>query len=185
MRNRKVAARVVRSCPGLRKARSIIDVGCGDCLLTRELSRLLKRRISAVDVFDHRKVPYEDHLVYDGRCLPFDDSKFDAALVLFTIHHTDDQLALLSEVARVTSGSIVVFEDTYSSSFQRKFLEFYDWFSNRHISSYQDMPLPLSFRTHKGWLSVFRKAGLRPVRMFAKRYWFLPFTYRMYVLEKI
>lgn len=40
--------------------------------------------------------------------LPFDDTSFDAAMAVLTIHHWPDKAAGLREIRRVTRGSIVV-----------------------------------------------------------------------------
>ena len=175
-RTEKIVRKLHEIEPDLDSSRKL-DIGCGDCLIT---SRLVET--TGIDLYDQRKAMHKDFLTYDGKNLPFPDDSFDISLLLFTLHHTDNPARLLKEARRI-SGKIIVMEDTYVSDFQYRFLCLYDNLTNRMLSRYKRIDLYYNFLTDKRWKQVFRKLGLKLVRQYHKKYWFLPFTYSVYVLE--
>jgi hypothetical protein len=81
-------------------------------------------------------------------------------MMLFVLHHIEaweDQERLVREAARVTRQRLVVIEDTPTSTADRMWNIAWDWLLNlRH-----GVPKPFTFRSVQGWISVFRRAGLR------------------------
>lgn len=92
------------------KADSILDVGCGDGLLVREVARRVgASTIRGVDIKLQPDLPFEATL-YDGRTLPFESATFDLVLISDVLHHADDARATLGEALRVTrpTGAVLI-----------------------------------------------------------------------------
>ena len=138
----------------------LLDVGCGD---TRTAALLREERgcdVFGVDVVDTRvtDVPFA---VFDGTSLPVEDASRDAVLLLYVLHHSADDLALLREARRVLcpGGRIVVAEDLVQSAWQRFITNaFHVW-----LWIWTQMGVAGSFKTVDAWRARFAEAGLRVI----------------------
>jgi SAM-dependent methyltransferase len=92
---------------------SAFDYGCGDGFSCYYMSRRVAR-IEGGDVSELmlRNNPLDAsrlHLI-DGRTLPFGDRSFDLVYCWEVLHHVDDPLAVVREMARVARRWVVLFE---------------------------------------------------------------------------
>jgi SAM-dependent methyltransferase len=100
----------------------LLDIGCGT---GRALEYALHKdcRVTGLDVSEKQLAQVRDHLgdaegrlglvKADMRSLPFEDSSFDAAMMIASVHHLmsgDDRLGALREALRVvrSGGSLMV-----------------------------------------------------------------------------
>ena len=93
----------------------ILDLGSG----TGHNAQLIRRKRSlAVYEADVTNMNMfgQKPILFDGRHLPFPDNAFNATMLLFVLHYAPDPGILLKEVARVTNGSIILFQSTFSGS---------------------------------------------------------------------
>ena len=82
---------------------SLLDVGCGEGVLTERWARQLgERPVVGIDLADP-KLEAEA----DGR-LPFGDGEFELATAIEVLEHVPDPRATLSEMARVSSRHLLV-----------------------------------------------------------------------------
>ncbi|CAN5447432.1 class I SAM-dependent methyltransferase [soil metagenome] len=88
---------------------SVLDVGCGPGILTRELvDRVGEASVSAVDpaplfvAASAATFPAADVRQAGAEALPFADDAFDAALAQLVVHFMTDPVAGVAEMARVT-----------------------------------------------------------------------------------
>jgi ubiquinone/menaquinone biosynthesis C-methylase UbiE len=97
--------------------RSILDVGCGEGVLTAEwANRLGDGRIVGIDLDDpklrreweSRYRPNLEFCVEDATSLSFADDEFDMACAIEVLEHVPDPERTLSEMARVASGHLLV-----------------------------------------------------------------------------
>jgi SAM-dependent methyltransferase len=139
----------------------ILDVGGAEGYVAERLGELTGGRAVVVEVRDARRTGLEYHL-YDGRHLPFETDEMDACVCVFTLHHAADPVKVLTDVARVTDGPIVIVESVYQTSPGRRLLQFLDVVANRVRSIGQPAmdPESLDFHTAAGWRSVFSACGL-------------------------
>jgi ubiquinone/menaquinone biosynthesis C-methylase UbiE len=98
------------------RARSVIDIGCGDGYYTLQIGEVTHpRRMVAVDAAGKavaaaqgkRTTQVVDFVVADIHRLPFPDDSFDVALVQSVLHHDDDPLDTIREAFRVAPEIVI------------------------------------------------------------------------------
>jgi SAM-dependent methyltransferase len=142
----------------------ILDVGCGDGLISAVLQR--KRpdvSISGIDVLPRSSthIPVE---IFDGRTIPYDDSSFDVVLFSDVLHHTDDPAVLLREAARVASQGVLL-KDHYRKGFAAGArLRFMDWVGNARFG----VALPYNYWSERQWQASWQQIGLQPEKLTTK-----------------
>ncbi len=96
---------------------SLLDVGCGEAVLTHEWAkRLGERRIVGIDLDDpllhaewaKRQAPNLTYQVMKAENLPFGDGEFDVATAIEVLEHVPDPAHTVAEMARVASGWLLV-----------------------------------------------------------------------------
>ena len=96
---------------------SILDVGCGEGVLTHEWAeRLNGGRIVGIDLDDPllheqwktRQAPNLDYQVMKAENLPFKDNEFDMATAIEVLEHVPDPTVTLAEMARCAERWILV-----------------------------------------------------------------------------
>jgi len=100
----------------LNDGEEVLDVGCGDGWLLRNLAlfRSLKRRVG-IDVELPRPAdPEIEVAAYDGQSLPFPDASFDSVIFGYFLHYLtrDHALRLLKEGCRVARRNLFVLDDS-------------------------------------------------------------------------
>jgi ubiquinone/menaquinone biosynthesis C-methylase UbiE len=97
--------------------RSILDVGCGEGVLTVEWAdRLGDGRVVGIDLDDprlraeweKRSRPNLEFRTEEATSLSFEDDSFDMACAIEVLEHVPDPEATLSEMARVASRHVLV-----------------------------------------------------------------------------
>jgi 2-polyprenyl-3-methyl-5-hydroxy-6-metoxy-1,4-benzoquinol methylase len=97
--------------------RSILDVGCGEGVLTSEWAeRLDGGRIVGIDLEDpklkaeweQRRHPNLEYRVEEATSLSFADGEFDMASAIEVLEHVPEPEATLSEMARVAERYLLV-----------------------------------------------------------------------------
>jgi 2-polyprenyl-3-methyl-5-hydroxy-6-metoxy-1,4-benzoquinol methylase len=96
---------------------SVLDVGCGEGLLTQRFAeRLSDGRVVGVDLDDPnlhaeweaRARPNLEFRTLDGPELPFEKDEFDVACALEVLEHVPDPARTLSEMVRVARRHVIV-----------------------------------------------------------------------------
>ena len=96
---------------------SLLDVGCGEAVLThRWAQRLGGRRVVGIDLDDpqlhalweQRQAPNLTYKVMKAENLPFADGEFDVATAIEVLEHVPDPEHTVAEMARVASGHLLV-----------------------------------------------------------------------------
>jgi ubiquinone/menaquinone biosynthesis C-methylase UbiE len=97
--------------------RSLLDVGCGEAVLTHTWAqRLGDRRVVGIDLDDpqlhaqweQRQAPNLTYKVMKAENLPFSDDEFDVATAIEVLEHVPDPAHTVAEMARVASGHLLV-----------------------------------------------------------------------------
>ncbi len=96
---------------------SLLDVGCGEAVLTHKWAqRLGDRRVVGIDLDDpqlhalweQRQAPNLAYKVMKAENLPFGDGEFDLATAIEVLEHVPDPEHTVAEMARVASGHLLV-----------------------------------------------------------------------------
>jgi len=96
---------------------SLLDVGCGEAVLThRWAQRLGDRRVVGIDLDDpllhaeweRRRAPNLTYRVMKAENLPFADGEFDVATAIEVLEHVPDAAHTVAEMARVAGGHLLV-----------------------------------------------------------------------------
>ena len=135
---------------------SILDVGCGDGQLAKELTTARPDlKISGVDVLERADCAISMQ-AFDGETIPFENDTFDAILLADVLHHTTDPCRLLKEAMRVSRELIVIKDHNRNGLFAGATLRFMDSVGNaRH-----GVALPNNYWSREQWTAAFQDLGL-------------------------
>ena len=95
---------------------SILDVGCGEGVLTSEWAERLEGRIVGIDLPDpkleaewqKRQRPNLEYRTEEATSLSFSDDEFDMATAIEVLEHVPDPEATVAEMARVAKRWVLV-----------------------------------------------------------------------------
>jgi 2-polyprenyl-3-methyl-5-hydroxy-6-metoxy-1,4-benzoquinol methylase len=98
--------------------RSVLDVGCGEGVLTERWARQLgDARVVGIDLHDHKLAAEWRRRTHSGlefltvnvdRGLPFDDGEFDLVGAIEVLEHVADPERVVTEMARVANSYLLV-----------------------------------------------------------------------------
>jgi 2-polyprenyl-3-methyl-5-hydroxy-6-metoxy-1,4-benzoquinol methylase len=97
--------------------RSLLDVGCGEGVLTQRWAKLLEpARVVGIDLDDpllaaewtRRPAPNLTYLAQRAERLPFADGEFDLATAIEVLEHVPDPHHTLAEMARCAARHLLV-----------------------------------------------------------------------------
>jgi SAM-dependent methyltransferase len=95
---------------------SILDVGCGEGVLTHKWAQRIDGTVVGIDLDDpalhseweKRSCPNLEYRVMKAENLPFDDDEFDLASAIEVLEHVPDPEHTVAEMARVASRHLLV-----------------------------------------------------------------------------
>ena len=136
---------------------SLLDVGCGDGLLTQRIARDRPDiSLTGIDVLV-REQPHIPVHNFDGQMIPYEDRSFDGVMFIDVLHHTTDPMILLREALRVARHALVIKDHTRDGLLAGPTLRLMDRVGNaRH-----GVPLPHNYWPKRDWLEAFDSLGLR------------------------
>jgi ubiquinone/menaquinone biosynthesis C-methylase UbiE len=96
--------------------RSIIDIGCGEGILTEQWAKRTPGRVVGIDLddaklrseWDRRQRPNLEFHTGLGHDLPYGDREFDTASAMEVLEHVPDPEAVLAEMSRVAMRWVLV-----------------------------------------------------------------------------
>jgi len=136
---------------------NLLDVGCGDGQLARSLQQ--KRpdlRIEGVEI-QLRKQTWIPVTQFDGKCLPYGESRFDGVMLIDVLHHTPDPRRLLREALRVSRRWLILKDHILRGPWAGMRLRFMDYVGNaRHA-----VALPYNYLSAEEWNELRRALDLQ------------------------
>lgn len=154
---------------------TIADIGSGTGHNAESIRRHTNRTVVEFDVANLRWAgPVAQRILQpDGR-IPAEDAAFGGPSVLFVLHYPCDPLAVLHEIRRITTDSVLVIQSTYNGALSQLALKFREFFLGRLVLScpicgpriergMSTCPAPLL--TIEELLTLFASAGFHVCRM--------------------
>lgn len=132
---------------------AILDIGAGNCNIAEALIND-GYKVTAIDVKDLSLAKNIKPLLYDGSKLPFENGRFDAALLLFVLHHCKEPDKIVREAARVAK-KIIIMEDVFDNS-----LEKYVTFAIDSLLNQEFFDHPHSNKQDAEWKKLFSNLAL-------------------------
>jgi 2-polyprenyl-3-methyl-5-hydroxy-6-metoxy-1,4-benzoquinol methylase len=95
---------------------TLLDVGCGEGVLTHEWAQRIDGKVVGIDLDDphlhaeweKRQAPNLEYRVLKAENMPFEDKSFDAASAIEVLEHVPDPEHTVAEMARVARGHLLV-----------------------------------------------------------------------------
>jgi 2-polyprenyl-3-methyl-5-hydroxy-6-metoxy-1,4-benzoquinol methylase len=95
---------------------SLLDVGCGEGVLTHEWAQRIDGRVVGIDLDDpllhkeweQRQAPNLTYVVTKAEGMPFADDEFEVATAIEVLEHVPDPEATVAEMARCASKHLIV-----------------------------------------------------------------------------
>lgn len=136
----------------------VLDVGCGNGFIAHHLSAILGSGVVGIDLGNTAKAPIA-YRQYDGAQFPVMEDSFDAVLLCYVLHHSQDIRAVLNEMRRVlrVGGLAVIYEDIPRSLWDRGVC----WLHNQQ---WRGRTGPCTFRLESEWRSLFESFGFEVVK---------------------
>lgn len=125
-----------------------LDVGAGTSRFSKFVSEN-GHKIQPIDIVDKCEFDELNLQLFDGENISFDDNAFDTTLLMFVLHHTDVQDALIEECKRVTKGYILIAEDVIRNRFDKIM-------GNIHLGTSPWSKSENGFRTDAEWIRFFQ-----------------------------
>jgi ubiquinone/menaquinone biosynthesis C-methylase UbiE len=153
---------------------AVLDVGCGDGLLTSMLSQTLPHMsFQGIDVLP-RPRSHINVKIFDGYTLPYRDNAFDTVLFVDVLHHTTHPEQLLREASRVARRHVIVKDHLTAGSIDDHILSFMDWVGN----SCHRVALPYNYKSETEWQQMVASSDLTPVELMHQLHLYpAPFTH--------
>lgn len=155
----------------------ILDIGCGNGIVTRYLIDHLNLDIWGTDIQEYLKelIPFQKMI--SNRELPFKNDSFDWALFNDVLHHSQEIPILIREGLRVAER-VLIFE--VKPSLIAKIIDKgINFFHNKK------MPVPLNFLNFAEWEELLKKLNCcYKIIKLKKPYWFYPLSNFLIVIER-
>jgi SAM-dependent methyltransferase len=134
----------------------VLDVGCGDGLLSSEITKLRPDvQLEGIDVLVRKKT-FIPVMRFDGAKIPHPDASFDVVMFVDVLHHTIDPGVLLREAKRVTRKMIVVKDHTCNGLLAGPRLRLMDRVGNARYG----VVLPYNYWTREKWHAELKTLGI-------------------------
>jgi len=150
---------IIRAYEGWTSATDrVLDIGCGNAVVTDELRRYFGFCVEGTDVMDYRRRPVSYRPMTGPGHLACRDGEFDVCMLNDVLHHCQDWKAVLREALRV--GKRVLIFEVEPTLLAR----LGDWLVNKihnpRISVALGMQRPQQWQEHfgrEGWRFEFRR----------------------------
>jgi ubiquinone/menaquinone biosynthesis C-methylase UbiE len=126
--------------------KKVLDVGAGPCYVSSIIKNSCGLEVTAIDIADFSKTEIKP-VVFDGVKTDFSNDAFDTSVLIFILHHVEEQEALLDEIIRVTGKRLIILEDSPGSKIELIFNIIFDKLWN----GLRDIKTPLHFKKAEEW----------------------------------
>ena len=139
------------------RAADILDVGCGNGIISHNLQQLSPhRRFMGIDVLA-RKTCLIPCQIYDGNTIPFAPESFDYVLFVDVLHHMTEPEKFLAQAVRIARRGIIIKDHYSENGFDHQTLTLMDWFGNAQYG----VALPNNYKSRAQWRQLFNEVRLQ------------------------
>lgn len=145
-----MAQEIARAIP---KGARVLDVGCGNGYIAHHLSAMLKGAVVGIDLVATTEAPI-DYRPFNGLHFPVEDESFDAILLCYVLHHTQNLEVVMHELRRVMKdgGRAVIYEDIPETWWDSLIC----WIHDR---KWRNRTGPCTFHSGREWRTLFKSAS--------------------------
>ncbi|HEX6977546.1 MAG TPA: class I SAM-dependent methyltransferase [Patescibacteria group bacterium] len=162
----------------LKKNHKVIDIGCGNGVITTQLKDFFKFKVIGCDIINYLLTDIPFRKMTKDSQIPFRNKSFDISMFNDVLHHMpkEVQIKMLKEALRV-SKKVLIFEvqPTISGTI-------FDFILNK-IHNF-NMYIPFTFRKTEDWAKVFENLNCNYKVITVDRPTFYPFSHVAFVLTK-
>jgi 2-polyprenyl-3-methyl-5-hydroxy-6-metoxy-1,4-benzoquinol methylase len=160
----------------------ILDFGCGSGTVGKEFEIFFNGEILGVDIIDNR-IEDMSFIKYDGGDLSFLKSdSFDTVLINFVLHHCKNPKELLKEIKRVSSGTIVLYENLPEGLLSKVMCFLHGVSFAKLFQNNKEMG---KFFTKSEWEDIFKELGLEVIHSKKVSAWFNPMKEHLFILRGV
>lgn len=141
----------------------VLDVGCGNGVISKIISDAFNCKIVGTDIMDYRKIEIDFEPMTNGDKLPFKDNSFDVVMFNDVLHHMpyETQTVLIKEALRV-GKRVLIFELEPTM-----YAKITDWLANK-VHNLR-MHIPFTYRTLNGWETLLKENKINYRSMIIRR----------------
>lgn len=138
--------------------KKIVDFGCGKGLLGERIHQRLGLDVAIVDNIDFNQSSLPLVLADESGKTSLPDKYADTCIVYLVLHHMNDPIKGLQQIARITKQRLVIMEGYVEDPAYFYVNKSIDWFFNRiHLGV--DMNIPLNFLKIEQWRFLIEQVG--------------------------
>ena len=141
----------------------VLDYGCGKGLLGAKIQSDLNKKAILVDNIDFNKTSLPLVLSDKNGNTSLNDKSVDTAIAYLVLHHMDNPLSGLTELARVTKQRLILMEGYIEEDNQLYINRSIDWFFNRILLGV-DMNVPFNFLKLDQWETLLKEVGFKVIK---------------------
>lgn len=139
---------------------TVVDFGCGKGLLGARIKSELNKKVYLVDNIDFNKSNLPIILSDREGKTNLLDLSVETSIAYLVLHHMDNPLCGLRELARITQKRIILMEGWIEEIDCRYINQAIDWFFNRILLGV-NMNVPLNFLTISQWDILLEQVGFK------------------------
>lgn len=139
---------------------SVLDLGAGDGLLSKEIKDKLNKEVTLVDVLDCNLTDLTLKLYTQSGTLPLEDKSIDTTIIYLVLHHCDAPEKVLKEACRVTRKRLIIMEGYGDNGIVVKKNSYFDWLYNRILRDL-DINVPLNYKSANEWEKTLHEFGFK------------------------
>ena len=155
---------------------SILEIGCGEGYLSKEISKLTKQVISSDISFYAVKKTKSDGIancnVANAEYLPYQSKKFDVIFAIDVVEHLPHPEQFIAEAKRVAKDDAIILISTPNPQSYGAKVKGQEWFG------YSD-PTHVSIHTAKFWKDVIEQTGFMVLQEGTDTLWDIPYSKRI------
>lgn len=141
----------------------VLDYGCGKGLLGAQIQSDLNKKTILVDNIDFNKTLLPLQMSDKNGKTSLENSSVDTSIAYLVLHHMDNPLSGLTELARITKHRLILMEGYIEEDQQLYINRSIDWFFNRILLGV-DMNVPFNFLKLNQWETLLTEVGFKVIK---------------------